>query len=275
LSASARLTRLLAEDGRCLDVAIDHGMFNEPGFLAGIEDMGGAVETVVRAAPDAVQLGPGHAPLLQAMPGRRKPALVLRADVTNVYGAQLEPPLHCELLPDAVERAVRLDAACVVVFLLWVPGHVDLHRQGIANLARVRRDSERLGMPLMVEPIAMKAGAGGGLVVDGDVHRIASLVRQAVELGADVIKADPTDDLRDYGRVVEVAGRRPVLVRGGGKAAEVEILRRTHAIMQTGASGIVYGRNIVQHRDPAAITRAFMAIVHDGASADEALRLLT
>jgi class I fructose-bisphosphate aldolase len=271
--SAARLSRLLAADGRCLDVAIDHGVFNEPGFLAGIEDMAGAVETIVRAAPDAVQLGPGHAPLLQGVRGA-KPALVLRVDVTNVYGATLVPPLYCELPDGAVEEALRLDAACVVAFLLWVPGYADLHRQCVANLSRLRPACERFGMPLMVEPIALRADERGGLGVDGDAPRIAALVRQAVELGADVIKADPTDDLDDIARVATVSAGRPLLVRGGGKAPEEEILRRTHAVMARGASGIVYGRNVIQHRDPAGITRAFMAIVHDGATPEEAMRHL-
>jgi class I fructose-bisphosphate aldolase len=274
MSATARLNRLLAADGRCFDVAIDHGIFNEPSFLPGIGDMERAVETIVAANPDAIQLGPGHADLLQRRPGRAKPALVLRIDVANVYGPKPPPELFCELLPDGVAQAVRHDAACVVVFLLSIPGRTDLHRQCVANLARVRAECERHGMPLMVEPIAMREGAGGGLDVDGDAARISALVRQAVEMGADVIKADPTDELEDLSRVVEVCAGRPLLVRGGGKAPEDEILRRTHAVMRLGASGIVYGRNVIQHRDPSAITRAFMAIVHQGATADEAHSLL-
>jgi class I fructose-bisphosphate aldolase len=102
-----------------------------------------------------------------------------------------------------------------------------------------------------------------------------TLVRQAVELGADVIKADPTDDLDDYTRVLEVAGAVPLLVRGGGRATDEEILRRTSTVVRLGASGIVYGRNVIQHERPAAMTRALMAVVHDGASADEALELLS
>ena len=66
----------------------------------------------------------------------------------------------------------------------------------------------------MVEPLVMKRRGYG---VDGDVEKIVPLVRQATELGADVIKADPTDDLSDYHRVIEAAGGRPVLVRGGGR----------------------------------------------------------
>lgn len=273
MSSPARLSRLLGDDGRCLDVAIDHGVFAEPAFLPGIEDMERAVETVVRAAPDAVQLGPGHAALLQSRAGRAKPALVLRVDVTNVYGTMLSPPPWCELVGDPLEEALRLDAAAVVVFLLEVPGHGDLHRRCVGNLVRIAPECRRFGMPLMVEPLAMKV-SGGALAGDSDPARIGALVRQAVELGADVIKADPPADPRDLPRIVDLCGGRPLLVRGGGKASEEEILRRTHAVMQAGASGIVYGRNVIQHRDPAAMTRAFMAIVHDGASPEAAARLL-
>ena len=77
-----------------------------------------------------------------------------------------------------------------------------------------------------------------------------------------------------YHQVIEIAGRIPVLVRGGGKAPDAEILERTEALIGQGAAGIVYGRNIIQHADPAGMTRALMAIVHEGATALEASRLL-
>lgn len=269
----ARLARLLGADGKCLDVAIDHGIFNTPGFLGGIEDMAAAVETIVTAAPDAVQLAPGQAPLLQDRPGA-KPALVYRVDVANVYGPNPPPELFCELIGDPVERAVAADAACVVIFVLLVPGHPDLHRQCVRNLCEVKPACEAYGMPLMVEPIAMRPDGKGGYAVDGDPETIKNLVRQSVELGADVLKADPTDDLSEYGKVIEVAGDRPLLVRGGGKASEEEIFRRTVDVMRAGASGIVYGRNIIQHENPSAITRAFMAIVHDGADESAAMEIL-
>ena len=83
-----------------------------------------------------------------------------------------------------------------------------------------------------------------------------------------------TDDVSVYGRVVEIAGRIPVLVRGGGKAADREILERTEALIAQGAAGIVYGRNIIQHANPAGMTRALMALVHDGATAADAARHL-
>jgi fructose-bisphosphate aldolase, class I len=273
MSAAFRLRRLLAPDGRCFDVAIDHGVFGEATFLGGIADMRRAVQAVVAAGPDAIQLAPGQAALLQGAATRPKPALVLRTDTTNVYGGTRPRVCFTQLLDDAVEAAVRLDAAAVVVNLLLVPDAPELLQACLANVARLAPVCRRFGMPLMVEPIAMKP-AGTGLTVDGDPQKVVPLVRQAVELGADVIKADPTDDAAEFRRVVEVAGDVPVLVRGGGKADEAEILRRTHALMQTGARGIVYGRNVIQHPNPTAMTRAFMAIVHDGATAEAALAIL-
>ena len=58
MNAAARLSRLLAADGKCFDVAIDHGFFNERSFLSGIEDMRSAIPTIVAANPDAIQLTP-------------------------------------------------------------------------------------------------------------------------------------------------------------------------------------------------------------------------
>jgi len=83
--------------------------------------MARAVDAIAAAAPDAVQLAPGRATLLQDRPGRTKPALVLRTDTTNVYGCTLPARPWARLLDDAVACAVRLAAAAVVVNLLAVP----------------------------------------------------------------------------------------------------------------------------------------------------------
>ena len=274
MSVLPRLRRLFAADGRCFDVAVDHGFFGEPRFLGGIEDLPAALDALVEAAPDAIQLSPGAARLLQDRPGP-KPALVMRTDVANVYGPRVddEATYFSHLVDAPLEAALRLDAACVVVNLLWLPDREDLLRSCVENVARLKALTEPAGMPLMVEPLAMRPG-GEGYGVDGDADRICALVRQAVELGADVIKADPTDDLADYGRVIEVAGPVPVLVRGGGRASDEEVLKRTETVLSAGAAGIVYGRNVIQHDDPQGMTRALMAVVHDGVGAAEALERL-
>lgn len=271
-----RLNRLFhARSGRALDVAVDHGAFHEHSFLSGIEDMRQTIATLVAAGPDAVQLSLGQAPLLQAVPGKQKPGLVLRTDIANVYNDPLESPLHSVHVPDAIEVAVRLDAVAVCVNLLDLPGHPEVREQCIRSILALRTDAERYGMPLMIEPLVMRTSAGsGGYAVDGDTAKIVTLVRQARELGADLIKADPTDDISDYHRVVQAAVDTPVLVRGGGRVDDRTLLERTIAVLDQGARGIVYGRNVIQHPHPAGITAALMAVVHEDASADEALALM-
>jgi class I fructose-bisphosphate aldolase len=269
-----RLNRLFnPRSSRCLDVAVDHGFAGHEEFLAGIEDMAEAVDRLVDAAPDAIQLTVGQAHLLQSRPGREKPALVLRCDTANVYGRRRPDYAFAVLIEDPVGQAVRLDAACVVVNMFDVPGGEELRRASVENVSRLKAWCEAAGMPLMVEPLVMKPAEDGGYTVDGDVGKIVALVRQAVELGADVIKADPTDDLSEYHRVVETA-RVPVLVRGGGRVGDDELLARTHAVIQQGAAGIVYGRNIIQHPSPGAIVRALMALVHDDWTPEKALTLV-
>lgn len=271
-----RLNRLFnARSGRALDVAVDHGAFHEPTFLTGIEDMAQTVSTLVAAGPDAIQLTLGQAPLLQSAPGKQKPGLVLRTDIANVYGDPLESPLHSIHVPDAIEVAVRLDAVAVCVNLLDLPGHPEVRADCIRSILALRTEAERYGMPLMIEPLVMQTRPGtGGYGVDGDTARIVTLVRQARELGADLIKADPTDDIEDYHRVIQAAGDTPVLVRGGGRVDDRTLLERTRAVLAQGARGIVYGRNIIQHPDPAGITAALMAVVHHDASVDDALALI-
>ena len=224
---AARLNRLFDPDSkRCLDIAVDHGFFGEAAFLPGIEDLRSAVDTLIQAAPDAIQLTVGQARLLQGRGGRERPA---------------QPRVR-----EACLRAV-LDA---------------------------KRDCERYNMPLMVEPLVMKESSTGGYGVNGDVSKIVPLVRQAVELGADIIKADPTDDPDDYHEVIRIATGIPVLVRGGGRVPDEELFRRTEAVLGQGASGIVYGRNIIQHPNPAGMTRALMAMLHKGVDAAGALAIL-
>jgi len=275
MSCQPRLNRLFAPDGRCFDVAIDHGMFNEPSFLGGIESIEAALQTVVQAAPDAVQLAPGSARIYQAMRQPHKPALVLRTDIANVYGASVPSHLFSKLIDQAVDQAVRLDAACVVVNLLLLPNQPELHGQCVANVAALKPICEQAGMPLMVEPLVMRPSEkAGGYAVDGDLTKILPLVRQAAELGADVIKADPCDPVEEFHQVVRIAGCVPVLARGGSRAPDQEILARTENLIRQGASGIVYGRNVIQHPNPSGMVRALMGIVHEGETAEKAARRL-
>ena len=196
---------------------------------------------------------------------------MLRSDTANIYGKDLPEARFSAMIEEAALQAVRLDASCICVNLFQIPGAPDVTGQCVDNILRLKVDCDHYGIPMMIEPLVFAPNSqAGGYMVDGDVVKIMHLVRQAVELGADVIKADPTDDVSLYHQVVETAGGVPVLVRGGGKVSDRVSLERTAGLLEQGVHGIVYGRNVIQHDKPAGITRALMAMLHDGASVDEA-----
>lgn len=271
-----RLNRLFnAKSNRCFDVAVDHGFFNQPGFLQGIEDMREVIKVLVDAAPDAIQLTLGQARHLQEMPGRFKPSLVLRTDVANIYGKELPETRFSLMIEETMLQAVRYDAACVCVNLFQIPGAPEVHAQCVENILRLKPQADHYGVPMMIEPLVFQPNAvAGGYMVNGDETAITYLVRQAVELGADIVKADPTDDVSVYHKVIAAASGVPVLVRGGGRVSDREILERTQGLLAQGAAGIVYGRNVIQHPNPKGITQALMAMVHDNATVEAALALI-
>ncbi|MEK1943985.1 MAG: class I fructose-bisphosphate aldolase [Ensifer adhaerens] len=269
-----RMNRLFGA-GRCLDVAIDHGVCNEPSFLDGLENLESVVRALVDARPDAIQMNYGQADLLQDLPGKDKPALVMRIDMGNPYNRIRHRDMWAVLQNEAepLVGALEMDAACVVVNLFMLPDEPDLFRQCVANISRVRADCEKYGMPLMIEPLVMQpVTERGGYMVDGDAEKIVTLTRLAREMGADIVKADPTTNAEDFHRVVEAA-RCPVLVRGGGKEDLRAVFDKSAALMRQGAVGMVYGRNIYQHANPSAVVRGLMAIVHDDADGAAAFAL--
>ena len=268
--SKVRMNRLFG-NGRCLDVAIDHGVCNEPSFLDGLENVPAVVKALVDAKPDAIQMNYGQADLLQDLPGKDKPALVMRLDMGNPYNRIRHRDMWAVLQNEAepLIGALQMDAACVVVNLFMLPDEPDLFRQCVQNIARVRADCEKYGMPLMIEPLVMQpVTERGGYMVDGDADKIVTLTRLAREMGADIVKADPTTNAEDFHRVVEAA-RCPVLVRGGGKEDLSAVFAKSAALMRQGAVGMVYGRNIYQHANPSAVVRGLMAIIHDDASGEE------
>jgi DhnA family fructose-bisphosphate aldolase class Ia len=239
-----------------------------------MENMKQVVSTIATANPDAIILAIGQAHWLQDLAQKPKPALVVRADAMNVYTLPTPKQVFCKYIDEVVELAVALDAAAIVVNLLWEPDLPDLHRQCTENVLHLKPQCERYGMPLIVEPLVLIPDGLGGYKLNRDIRKTMALARQAVEFGADIVKADIAENLHEYHLVVEASSPRPLLPRGGSRVPDQEILTRTFTLIQQGASGVVYGRNIYQHPHPERMVRACQAIVHEGATVPEAMAIL-
>ena len=262
------------KSGKCINIALDLGIFGARSFSKGIENLATALPEIIAGQPDAIQLNPGGLKIFNSLNLKTEVAIALRLDVTNVYEARdIEYPwdtANVATLRDAFDKRVNV----VVLNLLNLDENSRLQEQCIQNIQIIGAKCRDEGIPLMIEPLVMTAKPGAGSASVGDVDKITALVRQAVELGADLIKVDPTAPMTDFSQVVEIASGVPVLVRGGGQVEPRELLERTRIAMETGASGVVYGRNIVQHPTPAKFIQAIRAIVHENATVEEAMLVL-
>lgn len=169
-------------------------------------------------------------------------------------------------LTGTVEAAVRLGADAIGYTL-----YVGSPRQGddIAQLTRVREDCDRFGMPLVVwaYPRGKAVKEKGG---QDSVYAVDYAARVACELGADVVKLNvpkvsnddkqpkpyPTLQMSEeeaIRKVVKSAGRTLVLISGGSKVSDEDLLRKTRASMDAGVTGLIFGRNLWQRRRPDAL----------------------
>ena len=261
---SARLRRLLhPKSGRSFVVALDHGFFAVAGDLTAIEDLAAVLDAVTSVGPDGVLMSAGQARLLTGVEGRPLPALTMRGDVTNLY---LSPDrAESDLVDEAALRAVRLDAAALLINLLDADDDPAVRQACLRNVFAAKAACEHLGLALMVEPIPFERRDGRYHDV-ADEERLVPLVRQAVEAGADIVKAGILPDERAMRRAVRVCGDVPYLARGGSKGDDGEVLALTRHLLDCGAAGVVFGRNIFQHERPIAMAAALKALIHDDAS---------
>ncbi len=268
-----RIRRLLQpKSGRSFVVALDHGFFAVPADLPAIEDLGAVLDAVTAVGPDGVLMSAGQARLLAAVEGRPLPALTVRGDVTNLYRSPERA--ESDAVDDAALRAVRLDAAALLINLLDADDDPTVRQACLRNVFAAKAQCEHFGLPLMVEPIPFERR--DGLYYDvADEQRLVPLVRQAVEAGADIIKAGILPAEGSMQRAIRVCGDVPYLARGGSKGDDREVLALTRHLLDCGAAGVVFGRNIFQHDRPVAMAAALKALIHDDASTETAAAALS
>jgi class I fructose-bisphosphate aldolase len=168
----------------------------------------------------------------------------------------------------SVEDAVRLGADAVG-YTLYV-GSPSQDRD-LRQLQTVREDCDRFGMPLVIwaYPRGSAVSGKGG---QNSFYAIDYAARLAMEMGADVVKLNmpkvnpdkdkdapaPYNELEvsqeeAVRQVVESAGRSLVVLSGGSKIDDDQLLGQTRMIMEAGGSGVIYGRNVWQREWNAAI----------------------
>jgi class I fructose-bisphosphate aldolase len=157
-----------------------------------------------------------------------------------------------------VADAVRLGADAVG-YTLYVGS--PQQEADFEEFAQVRRDAHRHGLPLVVwsYPRGSAVDKKGG---KNSFYAVDYAARTAAELGADVVKvnfpepkategvpktyAQPVSEQEAVSAVVRSAARTPMLLSGGERGGDDEVLDKARMAMEAGALGLIFGRNIWQ-----------------------------
>lgn len=256
----ARLHRILHQygvgNGTAIFLPYDHGLEHGPRDFA---DNAAASDPkyIIRLALEggfngiAIQIGlaekfywdyAGEVPLVLKLNGK-----------TDIPSIDPLSPVNA-----SVEEAVRLGADAVG-YTLYVGSPAQ--DRDFAQYLQVRKDAERLGMPLIVwsYPRGSSVDAKGG---KDSFYAVDYAARIASELGADLVKVNfphpdkqtgvPAAYQREFSpqqainAVVRSANRTLLLVSGGERSGDEAMLEKARQSMEAGATGLIFGRNVWQ-----------------------------
>ena len=250
---AARLDRV-GTDGRYVVVPMDHGI--TLGAVTGLKDIESTIDAVTRGGADAVLTQKGIAPRVH--PNLNGAGYVVHLNASTVVG----PDANDKRTTGSVKSAIRVGADAVSLHLNVGSNH---EREQIEALGALTDEAAEYGLPVLAMTYAR------GPDVDGDDPEVLGhAARLGEELGADLIKTGYSGDAESFEHVCE-STRLPVLIAGGSPSGDLASLRDVRGAMDAGGAGVSMGRTIFQHDDPEKMARAVSLVVHDDASAEDAL----
>lgn len=253
-----RLNRIFRPNGRALIVAFDHGLVDGP--AKGMEQPAGTLAKIVQGGADAILTSYGMATRFAAEIAPL--GLILRLDgaatrLGNMGGdfAQFY----------TVEDALRLGADAVAVSAF--PGS-PIEEATLETLARIVSQAHSWGLPVMAEMVPGGFDSGPEFRT---AESVAVSARVAAELGADWVKIPYVEGFEQ----VTAGCYVPAVILGGAKkGSERQMLETIKAALDAGGTGVAVGRNIFQAGNPARMTAAIAALIHQNATVDEAVQIL-
>jgi len=252
-----RLSRI-TRDGRMLCVPMDHSLTVGP--IPGLEEPQATIEQVARGGATAFLAQKG---IIKSLKRPVRIGMIIQLSASTSLG--LAP--NRKVLIASVAESVRLGVDAVSL-------HVNIggkeEPEMLQQLGMVSDECDAQSFPF----IAMMYPRGENIKDPSDPETVAHVARIGAEAGADIVKTVYTGSPETFREVVRKCPA-PVVLAGGSKVDSDEaLLKMTSEVMDAGAIGVTYGRNVFQHRSPLLITRALKRIVIDGASVEEAMEVL-
>lgn len=256
-----RLERIIdRKTKRTVIVPMDHGLSLGP--IAGLKDMPSIINKIAEGGANAVVLHKGMPRVAHRGYGKDIGLIIHLSGSTS-----MSPDSDCKVPVATVEEAITLGADAVSVHVnVGAPNEAEQ----LQNFGEVAETCTAWGMPLF----AMMYPRGPKVKDQHDPKLVAHAARVGAELGADIIKTVYTGDVKSFSEVVRGCPV-PIVIAGGPKmATDRDVLKMAAEAIEAGAIGVSIGRNVFQHDNPTAMTRALARIVHDGSTVEKAMREL-
>lgn len=239
------------ERGKALFLAYDHGMEHGPkDFNEYSLDPENIIEIARKGKYNGLILQKGVAEKYIDVIEKRKVPIILKLNgKTNLYKGE---PISTQIC--SVEEATNLNAVAVG-YTIYIGSSFE--NIMFKEFSEIQREAHKNSLPV----IAWIYPRGKSVENKSSGELMAYAARVGLELGADIIKLHYNGNERDLKFAVKNAGRTKVLVAGGLKKDEKELLKQAKEIVNAGARGMAIGRNVWQSKSPLLITEKLRKII--------------
>lgn len=171
--------------------------------------------------------------------------------------------------------ALRMDIDCIAAHINYTS---EYENQMIEQFAAIASEADNYGLPTLAisYPRTRKNNTDYNYT-DLDESTYTDLIchctRTSVELGADIIKTQYTGSTDSFSKVVKSALGKPVIIAGGPIIDIREAYSMAKSVIDAGAAGISYGRNVFNQTNIFAFLSGIKEIVFFGNDVDSALEV--
>lgn len=234
-------TTLMNHGGKLFLAAFDHPQIY--GVMQGLEDPRQAIKRILDTDIDGYILNPGIFSLIDASLVQNK-KLVLRASLGGALMGSTFADYHSIMV--SPKQALDLGSDAVLIMLVLGGSH---DKESMTDVAKAIDAFHQYSIPVMVEVLH------ADYTKNNESSFIRNGVRIAAEIGADFVKAFYCEDFASV-----VAGCPvPIVLAGGPKEANILDIAKT--VVDAGAVGFAFGRNLFQSEKPEEVVASLCEVL--------------
>lgn len=243
--------RKLQKKGKFLFLAYDQGLEHGP---VDFNDSNADPKSIIRIAREGNFTGlifqKGIAEkYYEEIKASRIPLIVKLNGKTSLVKSEPFSPTTC-----TVSEAIDLGATAVGFTVYLGSAHEE---KMFTEFVNIQREAHKAGLPV----IAWMYPRGSSIKGMKKKVLLAYAARVGLELGADIVKLHWDGNKKNLEWAIKNAGKVRVVIAGGKKAKERELLKDIKNAMSVGGSGLAIGRNIWQNKNPLNITNKIKKII--------------